>query len=96
MVIATGFEGAKEAQESVTLTTAGRRKSQIALQYARADRGDVDDGKRLRRDPTREITVPDTEAASAPRSLRAQRGLHGVEHDELDIPAFVRKGGDLS
>lgn len=85
MVIATGFDGAREEKALVNQTAAARRKSQITMQYnPRTKECEAAEQSSITRSrfapPTEEV-----EAVTAARTLRAPEG------DDLDIPTYQRQ-----
>jgi len=85
MVIATGFDGAREEKAMVHQSAAARRKSQVMMQYnSRTKETEAVEQSTLGR--SRYATNPDeAEAATAARTLRAPEG------DDLDIPTYQRQ-----
>ncbi|MFH2010540.1 MAG: cell division protein FtsZ [bacterium] len=85
MVIATGFDGAREEKALVNQTVAARRKSQITMQYnPRTKECEAAEQSSI----TRSRFVPpaeEVEAVTAARTLRAPEG------DDLDIPTYQRQ-----
>jgi cell division protein FtsZ len=97
MVIATGFDGLRDEQQpsKPAQNFQARPKAQTGLAFG--SRSDEDEST-IRRPRTGTFNAVDGESMVAARQLRQPSpGLRQPgEHDDLDIPAYMRKGQDLA